>query len=95
MNKTDLIAAVTKIVAADTGRDVPRTLAASVIDATLAAIASAVDVGDKVQLRGFGNFKAHTKAERRGRNPKTGAELIIPSKTTMKFTPAKKGESAA
>lgn len=35
--------------------------------------------GEKVQLRGFGNFEVRIRAERKGRNPQTGEAIIIQS----------------
>ena len=35
--------------------------------------------GEKVQLRGFGNFEVRIRAERKGRNPQTGESIIIQS----------------
>lgn len=35
--------------------------------------------GEKVQLRGFGNFEVRIRAERKGRNPQTGEAIIIKS----------------
>lgn len=95
MNKTDLIKAVAAEVSETTGREVKVTVAASIINSALAKISNAVDVGEKVQLRGFGSFQAQNKAERRGRNPQTGEPLVIAAKTVMKFKPARAGEEDA
>lgn len=35
--------------------------------------------GEKVQLRGFGNFEVRERAEHKGRNPQTGKTIIIKS----------------
>jgi len=36
-------------------------------------------------LVGFGTFDTITRQSRRGRNPKTGAELVIPEKKVARF----------
>lgn len=43
----------------------------------------------KVTLVGFGTFKTITKKKKKGRNPRTGAEIIIPRKNVVKFVPGK------
>lgn len=35
--------------------------------------------GEKVQLRGIGNFEVRIRVERKGRNPQTGEAIIIKS----------------
>ena len=48
-------------------------------------LAAGYDVGiDK-----FGKFTSVFRAGREGRNPSTGEKMFIPSKTVMKFKPAK------
>ena len=36
-------------------------------------------------LVGFGSFSTSDRAERKGRNPKTGAEIVIRAKKMVKF----------
>lgn len=45
--------------------------------------------GEKVQLIGFGTFEVATRAERTGRNPQTGAEMIIAACKAPKFKAGK------
>ncbi len=42
-------------------------------------IASAVSKGDRVQITGFGTFERRNRKKRTGRNPQTGASIIIPA----------------
>ena len=44
---------------------------------------------DTVSLIGFGTFSRRSRAERKGKNPQTGAELIIPASNTAAFKPGK------
>jgi len=44
----------------------------------------------KLILVGFGTFKTIVKKKKKGRNPKTGAEIIIPKKRVVKFIPGKR-----
>jgi DNA-binding protein HU-beta len=59
------------------------------VDAVLAAIADALEKGDKVDLRGFGTFQVNGKKERQGRNPKTGEALTIAARNVAVFKPSK------
>jgi nucleoid DNA-binding protein len=43
----------------------------------------------KVTLVGFGTFKTLEKKQKKGRNPRTGEEIIIPRKRVVKFIPGK------
>ncbi len=71
MNKTELIAAVAEK-AELTKKDSEKAVGA-VIDAVIEAVAA----GDKVQVVGFGTFELRERAERMGRNPRTGEEMVI------------------
>ena len=53
------------------------------------ALTEALKKGDTVTLVGFGSFYVGERAERKGRNPKTGEEITIPSAKTPKFRPGK------
>ena len=45
--------------------------------------------GGKVQLVGFGTFEVVERAERQGRNPKTGESITIPASKSPKFKAGK------
>ena len=55
------------------------------IEAFMEASAEALQKGDRISLVGFGTFSTSNHPARKGRNPKTGAEIIIPEKTVVKF----------
>jgi DNA-binding protein HU-beta len=40
----------------------------------------------KLFLNGLGTFKVVERAERKGRNPQTGEEMIIPARKVVKFS---------
>ena len=54
-----------------------------------AQISEALTKGDKVSLIGFGTFETRARAQRKGRNPQTGAEVIIPAKKAPAFKASK------
>ena len=43
----------------------------------------------KLTLTGFGAFAVETRKARKGRNPRTGAEIRIPASKVVKFRPGK------
>lgn len=57
----------------------------AVVVAFLDAAADALNSGEEVTLRNFGRFFNHVRAERAGRNPKTGDTIQIPAKSVVKF----------
>ena len=52
-------------------------------------LGKALKSGDSVAISGFGSFKPVKRAARKGRNPRSGAEIQIPESTAVKFTPSK------
>lgn len=79
MNKADLI----NEIANSTG--LTKTKAGETIDAMVSAIETALSKGDKVTLVGFGTWETSSRQARKGRNPKTGAEIAIPAKKVARF----------
>jgi len=45
--------------------------------------------GEKVELRGFGNFRLKTRQARKARNPKTGETVDVPEKRVVYFRTGK------
>jgi integration host factor subunit beta len=60
-----------------------------IVDAVFSSILEALRRGDKIELRGFGSFRVRRRDSRRGRNPKTGAGVVVPAKTVPHFKPGK------
>ncbi|MBI4686272.1 MAG: integration host factor subunit beta [Nitrospirae bacterium] len=48
-------------------------------------IKEALAKGDKVEVRGFGNFRLRKRNPRQARNPKTGASVAVDSKKVPFF----------
>ncbi len=53
------------------------------------AVSEALAKGETVQLVGFGSFERRTREARKGRNPRTGAELRIPTRQVPAFRAGK------
>ncbi len=52
-------------------------------------IAGELGSGGKVSIPGFGTFEARHRAARKGRNPQTGAEIMIAAKSVPAFKAGK------
>ncbi|WP_338669751.1 HU family DNA-binding protein [Pseudodesulfovibrio methanolicus] len=79
MTKCELIAKVAE------ESNLSKAHAERVVEAFLENIKDTLSGGTKVTLRGFGTFKVEERKGRVGRNPKTGAEVMIPTKNVVKF----------
>lgn len=62
--------------------------AAEVVEAIFEVIKGHLERGEKVKISGFGNFVVHTKRPRKGRNPQTGAEIVISGRRVLSFKPS-------
>ena len=79
MNKAELVEAIAK----ETG--LTKAKSGEVVATMVNTITEALKNGEKVSLVGFGTWSTTIRAERKGRNPKTGEEITIASKTVAKF----------
>ncbi|KTC87375.1 integration host factor subunit Alpha [Legionella nautarum] len=50
----------------------------------------ALESGEHIKLSGFGNFTLRDKAQRPGRNPKTGEEIPVVARRVVTFKPGLK-----
>jgi integration host factor subunit alpha len=68
--------------------------AKEMVEAFFEEIKASLESGDSVKLSGFGNFDLRTKAERPGRNPKTGKEIPIKARRVVTFHSSQKLKSS-
>jgi integration host factor subunit alpha len=66
----------------------PRHDAAALVEQVLGEICDTLERGETVKLSGFGVFTVRDKAERIGRNPKTGEEVPIEPRRVVTFAPS-------
>ena len=59
------------------------------VDSVFLALKSAMKVGERIELRGFGVFVVKPRKSGIGRNPRTGDEVPIPPGKTVRFKPGK------
>lgn len=64
------------------------------VAAIFAVIAENVADGHEVNIPSFGKFRRKDRAERTGRNPKTGESMVIAAKKAPNFLPAKQLKEA-
>ena len=83
MNKSELIDQIAE------SADLSKASAGRALDAATDAIAAALAKGDSVALVGFGTFSVSERAARKGRNPRTGEEIMIAASKTPKFKAGK------
>jgi DNA-binding protein HU-beta len=83
MNKGELVDAIAL------KANVTKKEADAVLSATLDTIVEAVTGGDKVTLVGFGSFEKRDRAQREGRNPKTGETMTIAATSVPGFSAGK------
>lgn len=60
-----------------------------VVDTVFESIKNAIMNGEKIEIRGFGNFRLKTRNPRKARNPKTGDTVEVPQKKVLYFKAGK------
>ncbi len=83
MNKSELIDALSE------RADLSKASAAKALDAVVQAVTESLSKGDPVALVGFGTFSVKHRPARKGRNPKTGAEIDIAAANVPGFKAGK------
>jgi DNA-binding protein HU-beta len=83
MNKAELIAAMAE------RADLSKKDAEKALNAFIAEVIDTLKKGEKVQLVGFGSFEVRTRAARKGRNPQTKKEIMIPASKLPAFKAGK------
>jgi DNA-binding protein HU-beta len=88
MKKAELIDAVA------TKSELTKQDSKKAVDALFETISNTLAKEEKIQLIGFGTFEVRERAERTGRNPQTGEEMIIPASKVPAFKPGKELKEA-
>jgi DNA-binding protein HU-beta len=71
VNKSELVDAIAK------EAEMSKAAAVRALDALITSITKALKKGEEVALVGFGTFHVKKREARKGRNPRTGAEIKI------------------
>ena len=56
-----------------------------ITETLLEIIKRTLESGEDVLITGFGKFNVKNKEERRGRNPATGDDLMVPARKVIRF----------
>jgi integration host factor subunit beta len=84
MTKAELIERVAEQVQALTKRQTE-----IIVNAVFNSIKDTLAQGEKIEIRGFGSFRLRQRRSRDGRNPKTGAPVMVPAKRVPFFKAGK------
>jgi DNA-binding protein HU-beta len=84
MTKDGLADAVMNAASLDT-----KAQAVRCVEAVFDSIIKELGHGGEVAISGFGTFRVAKRAARKGRNPKTGEEIMIAASTKPKFRAGK------
>jgi len=79
MTKAEMVATMSK------EAKISKAAAEKALNGFSTAVMKAVKKGDKFTLPGFGTFTVVRRGRRKGRNPQTGKEIIIPARKVVKF----------
>ena len=79
LTKADIIEAIRK----ENGYS--RKQSSEVTEILLENIKQSLESGEDVMISGFGKFKVKNKKERRGRNPVTNEDLMLPPRRVVTF----------
>ena len=69
--------------------DLTKKRAEVIVETVFGNFVHALHRGEKVELRGFGSFRLRRREPHRGRNPRTGDRVDVPSKRVAYFKPGK------
>jgi integration host factor subunit beta len=83
MTKAELVEEVSRV------SDLTKKHSEVIVDTVFRSIIDALQKGEKIELRGFGSFRLRKREPRKGRNPKTGARVDVPTKRVPYFKPGK------
>ena len=83
MTKADLVEKVTRL------GDLTRRDGEIIVETIFESVITALQGGDKIEIRGFGSFRIRQRNPRIGRNPKTGERVEVPAKRVPYFKPSK------
>jgi integration host factor subunit alpha len=83
LTKADLVQQVYK-----TQDNLTKLQATEAVETLLSIMKDCLSSGEDLLISGFGKFNVKDKKARRGRNPQTGAELILDARRVITFKPS-------
>ena len=82
LTKKDIIDAIY------TELDIPKKECATITESIFAIIKEQLEKGKAIKISGFGKWSVKSKRQRKGRNPKTGEEMMIDARKVVTFKPS-------
>ncbi len=79
LTKADIIAAIQT----ENGYSLQKS--ADIVGTLIKIIKSTLESGEDVLISGFGKFRVKDKRERRGRNPATDEDMVLPARRVVTF----------
>ena len=83
MTKTFIRADIIAAVQSENGY--PLRKSADIVETLIEIIKSTLESGEDVLISGFGKFCVKDKRERRGRNPATDGDMVLPARRVVTF----------
>ena len=83
MTKNDMVIEIAK------KTNVEQQKVKQIVQLTLDSIVEILSTEKRIELRNFGVFEVRTRKARKARNPRTGAEVMVPSKQVVTFKAGK------
>ena len=80
MTKSELVEAVT-----EKATELTKNQVAVIVESIFDGMKEALQRNEKIEIRGFGNFRVKNMKERTGRNPRTGQQVSVPAKKRIHF----------
>ncbi|MCL5808583.1 MAG: integration host factor subunit alpha [Deltaproteobacteria bacterium] len=65
--------------------DLPKKDCIAIVDGLFEIMKDTLSKGDDIMISGFGKWTVKAKKKRKGRNPKTGKEMIIHARKVVTF----------
>ena len=84
MIKSELISKLVSVF-----KDIPEKDISNSASVLLDSMATSLSEGKRIEIRGFGSFKVRQYKGRKGRNPKTGQEILVKPKVLPIFKVSK------
>jgi len=84
MTKSELISRIAKHYSQLVEKDVD-----VAVNTILEAMSESLAQGERIEIRDFGSFDLNHRPPRTGRNPKTGAKVLVPAKYVPHFKAGK------
>ena len=65
--------------------DLTKKQSTDIVESTIDIMKNTLASGEDVLISGFGKFRVKDKAERKGRNPATGEDQMLPARKVVTF----------